>query len=84
MHFTNCNYFLFLIYRCITGSYDRTAKVWDLDNGKCLTTLTGHEDVVFDVTFVGKNEYVYQNCKTSFVHNFFTITVYNKVTLPNN
>jgi len=27
---------------CITGSNDKTAKVWNLDTGECLQTLSGH------------------------------------------
>ncbi|CAG9796847.1 unnamed protein product [Diatraea saccharalis] len=37
--------------RCITGSYDRTCKVWDVDSGKELKTLEGHQNVVYSVAF---------------------------------
>ncbi|XP_021915899.1 dynein assembly factor with WDR repeat domains 1 isoform X2 [Zootermopsis nevadensis] len=37
--------------RCLTGSYDRTCKVWDTDSGKELCTLKGHKNVVYAVTF---------------------------------
>ncbi|GBP12361.1 Dynein assembly factor with WDR repeat domains 1 [Eumeta japonica] len=37
--------------RCLTGSYDRTCKVWDAEEGKDLKTLTGHQNVVYAVAF---------------------------------
>ncbi|XP_058810322.1 dynein assembly factor with WDR repeat domains 1-like isoform X3 [Phymastichus coffea] len=37
--------------RCLTGSYDRTCKVWDIESGKELLTLEGHKNVVYTVSF---------------------------------
>ncbi|CAD1477614.1 unnamed protein product, partial [Heterotrigona itama] len=37
--------------RCLTGSYDRTCKVWDIDSGAELLTLEGHKNVVYTVSF---------------------------------
>lgn len=37
--------------RCLTGSYDRTCKVWDVESGKEMQTLTGHQNVVYTVGF---------------------------------
>jgi WD40 repeat protein len=37
--------------RLATGSYDKTAKIWDLDSAKALTTLEGHTDIVWNVAF---------------------------------
>ena len=28
--------------RIATGSFDKTAKIWSVDEGKCLLTLRGH------------------------------------------
>ena len=28
----------------MTGSYDKTAKLWDLESGRCLHTFAGHTD----------------------------------------
>lgn len=39
--------------RMITGSYDGTARLWQLEDGTCLSTLQGHETPVADVTFAG-------------------------------
>jgi len=44
-------YFIHLINRCLTGSYDRTCKVWDIDNGAELLSLEGHKNVVYAVAF---------------------------------
>lgn len=35
----------------ITGSYDRTCKVWDTNTGKELKTLEGHKNVVYAIAF---------------------------------
>jgi len=35
----------------VTGSMDRTAKVWDVQTGQLLHTLQGHTDPVTDVAF---------------------------------
>ena len=35
----------------LTGSCDKTAKVWDAETGKELRTLTGHKDIVWGVAF---------------------------------
>jgi WD40 repeat protein len=37
--------------RFITGSYDRTCKVWDTATGDELLTLEGHRNVVYAVAF---------------------------------
>ena len=35
----------------ITGSYDRTCKVWDTASGEELQTLEGHRNVVYAIAF---------------------------------
>ena len=35
----------------LTGSFDKTAKVWDADNGEELFSLKGHTHEVFSVAF---------------------------------
>ena len=37
--------------RFITGSYDRTCKVWDTVSGEEILTLEGHRNVVYAVAF---------------------------------
>ena len=33
----------------VSGSQDKTIKVWDLEAGKCIGTLEGHQDRVFSI-----------------------------------
>ena len=37
--------------KCITGSIDRTCKIWDVKTGQLLNTLRGHNDEILDVSF---------------------------------
>lgn len=38
-------------FSCVTGSYDRTARIWDVDSGQELYVLRGHENAVFSVNY---------------------------------
>jgi WD40 repeat protein len=40
-----------LKHRFITGSYDRTCKIWDTESGKLLHTLEGHKNAVYSMAF---------------------------------
>lgn len=35
----------------LTGSMDKTCKVWNADSGECVQTLRDHNDEVLDVGF---------------------------------
>ena len=37
--------------RCISGSIDRTCKLWDIRGGSVVHTLRGHNDEILDVCF---------------------------------
>ena len=34
-----------------TGSFDQTAKIWDVDSGKCIRTLKGHNGEIVCLCF---------------------------------
>ncbi len=34
-----------------TSSYDKTIKIWNTDNGKCIRTLKGHTFSVWDIYY---------------------------------
>ena len=36
--------------RVVSGSSDKTLKVWDVATGKCLATLEGHSENVWSVS----------------------------------
>ena len=46
------------LFRFITGSYDRTCKVWDTASGEELHTLEGHKNVVYAIAFNNPYGYV--------------------------
>jgi len=37
-------------WRLISGSHDSTLKIWDLDRGTCLKTLTDHRGLIFSIS----------------------------------
>ena len=38
-----------LCSKVISGSFDRSIKVWDIQTGQCIRTLEGHGDVVYSL-----------------------------------
>lgn len=40
-----------LIFFSVSGSDDKTLKIWELSSGKCLKTLKGHSNYVFCCNF---------------------------------
>ena len=43
--------------RAVSGSKDRTLRLWDLDNGQCLHALKGHEGWIFCVGITPDGRY---------------------------
>ncbi|MFB8788753.1 MAG: hypothetical protein U7123_07850 [Potamolinea sp.] len=39
----------------VSGSHDRTIKLWDISTGECIKTLRGHVDWVVSVMFSTNN-----------------------------
>ena len=37
--------------KILSASFDHTAKLWDVESGKMLQTLEGHEDEIFSCQF---------------------------------
>ena len=33
----------------VTGSFDKTMKLFDMDNFNCIRTFIGHEDKIYDI-----------------------------------
>ena len=48
-----------LCFSFITGSYDRTCKVWDTASGEELHVLEGHKNVVYAIAFNNPYGYVH-------------------------
>lgn len=53
IHFISLdNFVLFLFFEsCVTGSYDRTARIWDVESGSELSILQGHQNAIFTVQY---------------------------------
>jgi F-box and WD-40 domain protein CDC4 len=38
----------------VSGSYDTTAKVWSISEGRCIQTLQGHFSQIYAIAFDGR------------------------------
>lgn len=45
------NFHLTMLCLSVSGSDDKTLKIWELSSGKCLKTLKGHSNYVFCCNF---------------------------------
>jgi dynein assembly factor with WDR repeat domains 1 len=62
--------FFLLVFRFITGSYDRTCKVWDTASGEELHTLEGHKNVVYAIAFNNPYGYGFSRNKSILIVDF--------------
>ncbi len=64
-----------MVFRFITGSYDRTCKVWDTASGEELHTLEGHKNVVYAIAFNNPYGYVFlfKDLYVSEIYNDFYV-----------
>jgi small GTP-binding protein len=44
--------------KVVSGSTDKTLKVWDLGSGQCLRTFRGHDSSIFNVKVTPKGDFV--------------------------
>ncbi len=42
----------------VSGSVDKTVKLWNTNTGECIKTLTGHDDKVNSVNFSSDNKFI--------------------------
>ncbi len=63
----------------ITGSYDRTCKVWNTLQGDEILTLEGHRNVVYAIAF--NNPYGDKIITGSFGKSYFVVKALNSFTI---
>lgn len=51
-----------------SASFDSTVRVWDVDAGKCLYTLSNHKDPVYTVAFSPDGKYLASGSFDQWVH----------------
>jgi len=44
--------------RIVTASDDHTARIWDSADGRLLTTLRGHTDVIYEASFSPDGQHI--------------------------
>ena len=47
----------------VSGSHDRTVRIWDVTSGQCVRTLEGHSDIVFAVGLSGDRTHALSGSK---------------------
>lgn len=58
--------------RIISGSDDKTIKLWNVNSGECIQTLTGHSSCVSSVAVLSNDKIVSaSDDKTIKIWNFF-------------
>eukprot|EP00438_Fugacium_kawagutii_P001990 Skav236444 [mRNA] locus=scaffold2857:234487:238879:+ [translate_table: standard] len=55
---------------CVTGSLDRTARIWETKTGDCLRTLSGHSGSVLFALFSADSHFVATAARDGCVRTF--------------
>jgi len=42
----------------VTGSFDKTARIFDLRSGECLAVVEGHTHVIWDIAVIDAQHFV--------------------------
>lgn len=63
--------------RLLTGSSDKTARIWDVQTGQCLQILEGHTDEIFSCAFNYKGNIVITGMGE--IHTIALVSVFNRL-----
>jgi len=42
----------------ISGGQDKTIKIWDIENKKCINSLEGHTSAIWDISYIGNDKLI--------------------------
>ena len=70
------------IKKFISGSYDETIKIWDLDSNKCISTITGHHYAVVCLLQISNDNSNNTILKEELIKNFLQISLPNSKDFP--
>lgn len=58
----------------VTGSDDKTIKLWDVNSGMCIRTYLGHESRIISVSFSDDEKYIISICDNNIIKWFYKNT----------
>ncbi len=67
--------------KLVSGSWDRTVKIWDAKTGKCLNTLKESTDIVETVCFSPQGDKIASGSKDKTIRIYTFLTLKNDFTL---
>jgi hypothetical protein len=44
--------------KVVSGGQDKTIKIWDIDNKKCIYSLEGHISTIWDIIYIGNDKLI--------------------------
>lgn len=62
----------------VSGSWDSTSKVWDIESGKCLNTFEGHNGVVYSTMWSPINSGCFASCSGSLLYLFSVLMYFQR------